>query len=64
MKNLIDILNKSVSKINPRYDGTLENFKIIIHNSKNVWDLLNLSFNYGYIQGRKAAMAEARKKNK
>ena len=64
MKNLIITLENISNIMNPRYDGTPEDFNTIIHNSKDIWELVNLSFNYGYIQGCKATLTENRKKNR
>lgn len=62
MENFIATLDNYEIKLNRRYDAKLENFLAIQTNSKSSFDLMHYAFNYGYMQGNKAALAEMKKK--
>lgn len=62
MKKFIATLDNYGTKINPRYDANLESFAIIKANSEKPFDLMFYGFNYGFMQGHKAALAEMKKK--
>ena len=61
MKNLMEKLALSKKKINPKYDGTLGDFCTILNTAENIIDVAFFSFKYGYMQGRKATLAETKK---
>ncbi len=59
MARIKSVLEKVESiKINPHYDMTVENMYEIYRNGKNIFNVIMLSFNFGYFQGMKAAKSE------
>lgn len=57
----MELIEKSYGKINPNYDMYVRNIGDIESASKDSYDLICNGFRFGYMQGRKAAMAEMKK---
>ena len=62
MKDLINKLNSSIGQINPHYDATYQDIEAINNAAESKYELICLSFRFGYMQGTKAALAKQRKK--
>ncbi|MCD8325904.1 MAG: hypothetical protein LUC90_04220 [Lachnospiraceae bacterium] len=58
IKNVIEKAENA--RINPMYELTISNLKELREGCKDPCDLIRCSFNFGYLQGMKAAKAEAR----
>ena len=63
VKNTMQLINKSIGKINPNYDLRISNIQDILEDSKDRYDLIFSSFRFGYMQGMKAAKAEMNGRN-
>lgn len=55
------LIQKSASQIDLRYDMCTQNMEDIYSMSQNSYEMICNSFRFGYMQGTKAAKAEARK---
>ena len=64
IKRYVDRFIKKVA-VNDRYDMSALELKILAQRviSGNVLDTISLTFNFGYIKGYKAAMAEIKKED-
>ena len=63
VKNTMQLINKSIGKINLNYDLRISNVQDILEDSKDQYDLIFSSFRFGYMQGMKAAKAEMNGRN-
>lgn len=61
VKNTMELCEQSIGKINSRYDMCATNITDIYNASKDYYDLICNGFRFGYVQGMKAAKAEAKK---
>lgn len=61
IKNAVQKAESMTGKINPHYDMSISNMKEIYRESIGVWDMIHYSFQFGYLQGMKAARAEMKK---
>lgn len=65
-RNTLKVIEKfrASGKISDRYDMTAADATKIRQSSKDDYELITRSFEFGYAQGHKAAMAEMKKKAK
>lgn len=61
--NAMELVGKSVGKINDRYDMTITDMNAILGASRDAWDLICNGFRFGCLQGMEAARAEMRKQS-
>ena len=61
IKNVIKKAKAMTGKINSRYDMGYDNIVEIYEGSQGWFDMISVSFKFGYLQGMKAAKAEMRK---
>ncbi len=64
MKDLINKINSTIGRINPRYDATIKDIETIQNAANNTYTLVCLGFRFGYMQGVKAEKAAQRKQDK
>ena len=57
----MELIGQSFGRINPKYDLHADNIADINDASENFYDLICNGFRFGYMQGRKAAIAEIKK---
>ena len=55
VKNTMELIRKTVGKIDSNYDMTVQNMTDIANASNEKFDLISNGFRFGYIQGMKAA---------
>lgn len=55
VKNTMELIRKTVGKIDTNYDMTAQNMTDIVNASNEKFDLISNGFRFGYIQGMKAA---------
>lgn len=55
VKNTMELIRKTVGKIDTNYDVTAQNMTDIANASNEKFDLISNGFRFGYIQGMKAA---------
>lgn len=55
VKNTMELIRKTVGKIDTNYDMTAQNMTDIANASNEKFDLISNGFRFGYIQGMKAA---------
>ena len=55
VKNTMELIRKTVGKIDTNYDMTAQNMSDIANASNEKFDLISNGFRFGYIQGMKAA---------
>lgn len=61
VRNTMQVINKTIGKIDLRYDMTVGNIRDIRDASNGVFDMICNGFRLGYVQGMKAAKAEMKK---
>lgn len=61
IRNTMGIINNPENTIDSRYDMHLNNIIDIHDDSSDVYAMICNAFKFGYVQGRKAMMAEYRK---
>ena len=61
VKNTMNLARKARSVINPKYDIYANNIDDIYRKSDSTFDMILNGFNFGYMQGMKAARAEIKK---
>jgi hypothetical protein len=64
MKNIMEKVEEAREIVNIRYTLSLREAFDIVENSRNEIDILSNGFNYGYMQGYKAAKTEMKKVRK
>ena len=62
VQNTMNLARKARSVINPKFDIYASNADDIYRESDSVFDMIINGFNFGYMQGMKAARAEMKKK--
>lgn len=60
--NTMDLVEKARKTINPNYEMYVNNLITVIDSSKDKYDMVHNGFLFGYMQGRKAAIAEMKQK--
>ena len=55
VKNTMELIRKTVGKIDTNYDMTAQNMSDIANASNEKFDLISNGFRFRYIQGMKAA---------
>ena len=61
VRKTMDLVEKSQGNINPNYYMYASNIEDIEKASNNIYEMICNGFRFGYMQGRKAAMAEMKK---
>ena len=61
VKKTVQLIEKSIGRINNNYDMCTENIEDIRKASRDFCDLICYGFRFGYMQGMKAAKAEMEK---
>lgn len=64
VRKTMNLVESSQGKINPSYDMYPTNLEDIRKASNNICEMICNGFRFGYMQGRKAAIAEMKKKQK
>lgn len=59
VKKAMHVARESISKINPLYDMDTEQIDEILESSEDAVAMICNGFRFGYMQGMKAAKAEA-----
>lgn len=62
--DVMQTIEKTRGAINPYYDLNMNDIKLIVDNSPNIYYLATNFFNFGYAQGMKAAKAEIKKQGR
>lgn len=57
-KNAMEISRESLGKINTRYDMRAKDMESILNGSSNIYEMISNGFQFGYMQGMKAAKAQ------
>jgi hypothetical protein len=61
VRKTMNLVEKSQGNINPNYDMYASNIEDIEKASNNIYEMICNGFRFGYMQGKKAAMAEMKK---